>query len=182
MVGNPVENHLHYICIPISVGIEKIWDREAALPSRLVSRRLKQECAYCTRAYESVREPVLLIIKDLLGSFGKMRVFRRCRIDLFHDPDLGRCGPRFLAAMAQVMDLTLVISDDLLLGSGSHLDHEELTGEFEVRGPRPSRVRSLRRRPPMPKCPGALPCGALLIARELNAHRRRYVLPFACTL
>jgi hypothetical protein len=53
--------------------------------------------------------------KRLVGFVWQNARFRRCLIALFHqDP-----AHRFFAATAQVMDLTLVTSDDLLLGLGT---------------------------------------------------------------
>jgi hypothetical protein len=47
-------------------------------------------------AYESVREPVLLIIKDLLGSFGKTLVFEGTGSTFFTTQTLVVAGHSFL--------------------------------------------------------------------------------------
>jgi hypothetical protein len=58
------EIHIDKECIKRNVKVEHVFG----------TLKLKC-CADCTTAYESVSEPVLFVIKDLLGSFGKRPVF-----------------------------------------------------------------------------------------------------------
>ena len=59
---------------------------------------------------------MLLIIKDLLGSFGKTPFFEGAGSTFLHDPDLVVADHGFLLLWLRSWSLTFVESDDDLLG------------------------------------------------------------------